>query len=180
MSRTVVAACVSGVLLAAAMPAAAQGIANSFEELRLLVRPGDTITIRSSAGAEVTGKIDSLSRSSLVLRDGERREFLEADVTSILQRRGDSLVNGALWGMAAGAGFIAVAAAASCEGDCDGFVVAAALVYSGLGAAIGIGIDALVMSRYVVYEKARRSVAWRVSPLLTPRRQGVAVTLSFR
>jgi hypothetical protein len=93
--------------MAASSIAHAQGIATSFNELRLLVRPGDTLGITSTAGSQVTGKLVDLSSGVLVMRVGEgRQEWREGEVATIRQRRGDSLANGALWGLqSAGAAY---------------------------------------------------------------------------
>jgi hypothetical protein len=54
------------------------------------------LIVTDSAGIETTGKIASLSPSSLtLLSDGLRREWREIDVATIKQRRADSLANGA-------------------------------------------------------------------------------------
>jgi hypothetical protein len=169
-------------LLAAPGLAGAQGIANSLHELRLLVRAGDTVTVQDTGGREVKGRIDALSASRLVLvTSSGRREWEDADLRVIRQRRGDSLGNGALIGLGVGAGLgLAGGLALQEESDEAGLVATIMLVYGGLGAAIGVGVDALVTRQYVIYERpdaARPQV--RVTPLLTPRAQGLRVTLSF-
>jgi hypothetical protein len=83
----------------------AQELAGSFDQLRVLVKPGDTVRVTDSRGQEVRGSIANLSPSSLALQAGEgRRTFLETDIAAIHQRRNDSLANGAKWGFAVGAG----------------------------------------------------------------------------
>ncbi len=94
------------VVLGATATAEAQGIANSFTELRLLVRPGDTVSVTNTTGGEVTGKIAELSPSALALMvEGHRQDLREVDVTAIRQRRSDSLQNGAFIGLCIGAGY---------------------------------------------------------------------------
>ena len=144
-------------LAVAPQVALAQGIAKSFDELRLLVRPGDTVTVTDSkTGTDVKGKIFTLSASSLILTvDKSQKEWREGDVSVIHQNRGDSLKNGALWGFAIG-GALGVAAGVSLaiEED-DGAALAVGLVagalYGGIGAGIGVGIDALVTTPQVIY-----------------------------
>jgi hypothetical protein len=168
---------------ALAADARAQGIASSFTELRLLVRPGDRISVTASDGAELTGRLARLSPSALTLTVGGRtRDFQEADVTTIQQRRPDSLGNGALIGMGVGGGLVFVAGAVSggFESDEAGWLVLGTLAWAGVGSAIGVGIDALITSPTVIYERpARQGARLRVSPILTRARRGVRASIRF-
>ena len=102
-----------GIVLVAAPAAEAQGVAYTFTELRLLVRPGETISVVDAAGREMTGRIVELWPSKLALRRAAgTHEVLERDVQTIWQRRGDSLRNGALWGLGSGAALGGLAALA--------------------------------------------------------------------
>ena len=66
------------------------GVAASFEQLQVLVSPGNTVTVIDVAGSQASGRVDSLTPSVLSLDvNGPRRDFSEADVTVIRQRRGD-------------------------------------------------------------------------------------------
>jgi hypothetical protein len=169
-------------LVLAAPRAEAQGVADSFEQLRLLVRAGDTITVRDSKGVDTTGKIDRLSSSSLLLiASGTRRELKEADVTTILQRRSDSLANGALWGLVIGLAGGGIATALMCyDGPCDASLAAVVPFYGGLGAGIGVGVDAMIVRRQVIYEKQKGSAAFGVVPLLGVGRLGAALSVTFK
>ena len=125
-----------------------------------------------------------MTATSLVLaRDGRLQTWSEADVVSIRQRRGDSLANGALIGLAAGAGTVLVATAFLREASEDvdaGFALFAAGVYGAAGAGIGAGIDALITREHVVFERARRSpVAVHIAPLLGRGTRGIGVTIAF-
>ena len=160
----------------------AQGIANSLHELRLLVRPGETVTVVDGTGREVRGRIESLSASQIVLGTPQGpQKWGDGDLRSIRQRRGDSLGNGALIGMGVGGGLALTAGLLLVEEEDEaGWVAGATLVYAGLGAAIGLGIDALITREYVIYEPTGKPAArLRVSPLLNHDAQGVRVTLSF-
>ncbi len=162
--------------------AEAQGIAASFSQLRLLVRSGDTITVTDTTGREVTGKIVELSASSLgLLVGGTRRELTEPDVTTIRQRRSDSLANGAVWGLGVGSGLAAAAIALSRGGDMEaGWAVLAVAVYGSIGVGIGVGVDALITRPQVIYERPSPSRATvTVSPVLTGERKGVFVSMRF-
>ena len=101
-------------LTAVASTTAAQDIPSSFEQLRVLVGAGDTITVTDEAGQEVTGRIAELASSSLgLVVDGVRHNLREEEVRRISQRRQDSLANGALWGFAIGGALAAVGAASA-------------------------------------------------------------------
>jgi hypothetical protein len=178
---------VLGLCLAAPAASMAQGIATTFQELRLLVRPGDSVTVIDINGQEVSGKITDLSASSLVLTANDRpREWRETEVATIRQRRGDSLANGALIGLGIGAGVSAIGIAAwvnsdTYEGEVTaGEAVAVTLLYGGLGAGIGTGIDALITRRKVVFERHSASgVTVQIAPLLTPTRAAARVSIGF-
>ena len=131
-------ALLSVLFTALAQPAAAQGTAGSFEQLQVLVKPGDTVSVTDAAGRETTGKIAELSSSTLILLTADaRREWTEDGVATIKQRRNDSLANGAIYGLAIGAGLAAtlVAAVAAEDEDIDGRDVAILLAaYGAIGA----------------------------------------------
>jgi hypothetical protein len=170
---TVVATC-------APTAASAQGVASSFAELRLLVRAGDEITVLDNSGAESAGRILSLSPSSIgLLVDGSRQDLEEARVAAVFKRMHDPLRNGALVGFGTAAGLFALTiASVGCEG-CESWVLASGFVYASLGAAVGVGIDALIARPKIVYEKAPSASRLRVSPIFGGRRRGVALQLNF-
>jgi hypothetical protein len=165
-----------------ATPAEAQGVASTFEQLRLLVRAGDTVTVDESTGTVITGRIESLSPSTLILMtEGRRRELLESDITIIRQRRQDSMANGAIIGLMSGAAAAGVLIAVACaDDDCGGGEAAALIaIYAAVGTGIGVGVDALITKKQVIYEKAVKSAQFRVSPLLAPGRRGVALSVAW-
>jgi hypothetical protein len=143
------------------LPAAgnAQELAGSFEQLRVLVKQGDTVRVTDAAGEEVRGTVTDLSPSSLALRvGGTRRTFLETDITAIHQRRNDSLANGAKWGFIVGAalgvlGGVAIAREYESGGG-GAFIPILGVVYGSIGAGAGAGIDAMNRSEQVIF-------AWR-------------------
>jgi hypothetical protein len=102
-----------------------------------------------------------VATSSLQLSiDGEQRVFDAAQVQRIDRFVRDSLTNGALWGLAvgAGAGFLGILAAGRSGASLDaaGAIVAVALIGGpAAGAAAGAAIDASEMARQGVY--ARRA-----------------------
>jgi hypothetical protein len=161
--------------------AEAQELAGTFEQLRVLVKTGDTLTVTDNSGEPVRGKLAKLSAGSLVLDvSGTSREFHSIDVNTIEKRGSDSLKNGALIGMAVGGGLAAIAMGATL-GNSDanaGVFVVGALLYGGIGAGIGVGIDALVEGRRVIYASsgsARNRIT--VAPIFDGRRKGAVVSL---
>ena len=55
------------------------------------------------------------------------------------------------------------------------------MLFAGMGAAAGVGIDALITRRQVIYQKAAGENEKRISisPLFSRGRRGAAVTVTF-
>jgi hypothetical protein len=53
------------------------------------------------------------------------------------------------------------------------------VIFAGMGAAAGAGIDALITHRYVVYRGGAAKTSVRVSPLIGRGRHGAMITLRF-
>lgn len=164
-----------------AASAEAQQLAGSFDQLRVLVKLGDTLTITDGTGQRMRGRLTQLSASSLVLDvSGALRQFQESDVNTIEKRGSDSLKNGALIGMAVGGGIAGIGIAASVNSsDADaGMFVFGALVYAGIGAAIGTGIDALIEGRRVIYARSNSTrTTLNISPILHGGGRGVLMSV---
>jgi len=170
---------IAALLLLIAASAEAQQFVGTFDQLRVLVKPGDTLTITDGTGQRMQGKLTQLSASSLVLDvSGALRQFQDTDVDTIEKRGPDSLKNGALIGLgiAGGLGTLAIASAAT--SDEAGFVAVAALLYAGIGAGIGTGIDALIEGRRVIYAGSNSTrTTLQISPILSGRRKGVMLSV---
>jgi hypothetical protein len=163
----------------------AQELAGTFDQLRVLVKPGDKITVTDDAGRETSGRLVELSSTSLALIvDDERRDLPASEVNTIRQRRSDPLANGAKWGLGIGAALGLAAGLALSSGydnDDDGALVGfGILIYGGLGAGIGAGVDALISGNQVIYAR-RTASSSRVTirPLVTPQRRGVVLAVGF-
>lgn len=164
-------------------PVAAQE-ARSFEQLQLLLKPGDKIFITDAMGNVTKGKVAGLSKSALSLTTkGSTKDWAQSDVLKIRQWRQDSLKNGALIGTGVGfsIGLATVIAFCGEWTDCGGDAVAAVAIYTGLGTGIGVGIDALIPAKQTIYVGGAQTSASRlkVRPLVGKSRKGVAVALSF-
>jgi len=168
---------VASILVLSSSLAEAQQLAGTFDQLRVLVKPGETLTVTDGTGQRVRGKLVNLSVSSLELdASGTRRLFQDTEVGTIEKRGSDSLKNGALIGLSIGAGLSGAAIAAT-TGDA-GVAALGAIIYGGIGAGVGVGFDALVEGPHVIYAAAssgRRT--FHVSPILSRSRRGVLLSL---
>jgi len=166
-------------------PVSAQQV-SSFEQLQLMVKPGDRIEVIGTDGVSTKGKIENLTPASLRLKvKGTVRDFAQRDAIEIKQRRPDSLANGAWIGAVSGGGLVGLAAIATCaslgcHGDGPEFA-AAAVAYTGIGAAIGVGIDAMITHRQTIYRQSAQTTleSVRVAPLIASGRKGVALSFTF-
>jgi len=166
------------------MPTAAhaQEIASSLDQLRVLVRPGDTLTVTDAAGEELPGNVVELSSTCLVMQArGQRHEFSGDDISRITQPRHADLATGARWGFGIGAGF-GLLTIASVAGNCRGcgvFVIANTVMFGGVGAGIGVAVAASIASPRLIYAKPGAPVKVAVAPLVSRARQGVLLSLRF-
>jgi len=117
-----------------------------------------TVYVLDDAGVETSGKLLRLNPDSVVLlADGAERRFETARVARI-QKRGDSLRNGAIIGAIVG-GVLGIFSAGISDrpgdhpgGGCPGSRAALFVVSTGVYSAIGTGIDALIHGRTTLYE----------------------------
>ncbi len=198
-SRWVVAAALILGTLALPQAARAQAPSASFGDLKNLLRPGDKVFVREIEGNQIAGRVTDLSATTLGLESGGRYVDLPAArVGTIVRQRPDSLKNGLFIGLGVGLGTAGILMAAGSAGpeQCPVMykaactpaewsasgVLAALGFFGGVGAAAGIGIDALIPGRKVlVYAAPGAPAAARVivSPILSPKRQGIAVRVVF-
>jgi hypothetical protein len=159
-------------IILAASEAPAQPVAHSFEELRQVVKEGQTLVVTDASGQRTKGKVADVFRSSLVLLTPDARTFSEGAVTEISAT--DSLSNGALIGAAVGTGLAMwdYLIDPSEPGNAAVFTVAI-----GLGTAVGAGIDALV--NRLLYRSPRQTRRLLFSPVLEKDRKGVLVSVRF-
>ena len=180
-----------------AAPVRAQQVATSFEELQALVKPGDTIYVTDAGGVTIKGKLAGLSTSSLELlvrRDASVPPLglSQRNVNHIVLERSDSLWNGALIGLAAGAiPAVLIGLAATRETYCGtnlcsraapaGEIAGVGLGLGGIGFVAGLLIDVLNKEQVTIYVHApgQRSSAVRISPLLSKSVAGVQMSVPF-
>ena len=171
----------------------------AFDELPLLLKLGDRITVTDDTGRELQGELIDLSPSALSVLVDERHDLQETDsagktrcpngwrciahtrydlqeteITGITQRHPDSLKNGALVGFGTGAALISVLMV-----SVGIFNPAGLLVTGGIGASIGAAMDRGLVGSRVVYAARGSSRRVSVAPLISRDRTGVAVSLGF-
>jgi len=113
------------------------------------------IYVLDDTGVEVGGRLLELDADGLALLvDDVRRRYDRSNIRRI-DRRGDSLRNGAVIGAVIGAGFGALLSGmADCPSGGAGCAAARlsfVIVNTGLYAGMGVGIDALVAGRTTIY-----------------------------
>ena len=167
-----------------ASPALAQTEA---ESIRARVKDGQRVSVTADSGREMTGRIRTRAADGLNMIVDGRNIDVPYDRIVRLDRPHDSLGNGALIGLGAGAAFglIAVASGDECRGSeffCGdpsaGNYAAAALLFGGLGTAVGVGIDALIHRDREIY---RRGAGLRttVAPGVGHATRSVVVSMTW-
>ena len=157
------------------VPAAAQ----EQDSHGLVLTTGLKVAVIDDSGEKVEGRVEDVSARSLrIARSGG---IAEIDPSSIVRiERPDGLGDGALRGFAVGFGLVVVQAALQ-EPGTDihrGWVFAIALGQGGMGAGIGVGLDALFDNHEILYERGRR-VTTRLTPLVGGGKRGAALSVSW-
>lgn len=166
----------AALVVLASAPARAQAIATSFDELRRLLEPRQTVVVTDVSGRRTRGTVADVCPTCLVLLGPDARTFGANEVDAI-RTAPDPLWNGALAGAVAGAGLATWDYLVDPSEPGNAAIFAAAI---GLGAAIGAGIDALV-NRHgrLLYAPRRRQPRVRLAPVLSPDRQGALLSTDF-
>ena len=186
------------VLAVFAFPAAAsaQAVARTFDELNVRVRSGETVYVTDNQSRTFDGLFLTVSADALVMEAASGRVTLSVtQVERVRVRRRDSLKNGILGGLAAGAAGGALAAlltegadctSTQCTFFCDrifstGQVIAAGMLVGGVvGIGAGAAIDAAIKERRLVYEKASGAPQTRLVMAPLVRRSGAGVVAIVR
>ncbi|MEN3339928.1 MAG: hypothetical protein V7647_3604 [Acidobacteriota bacterium] len=165
---------VVGALLLTAATARAQGFG---PDVATLANDQPTVYILDSAGREFSGHLLRIDQQSLTIRNALGDvPFAIANVRTI-DRRGDSLKNGAIVGAGVGLVLGALAAATSTCGGLLGpetscspsYKLGIVGVSTAMYAAIGVGIDALRHGRTRIYPVPKNRIALGIEP---PSRRG--------
>jgi hypothetical protein len=159
--------CVVLVTLALATPVAAQ----TANLPAAKTKGSQTVYVTDTAGRETKGKLVSWIGSEIVLDTGATTKIFKPGEAVRLEGNGDSLKNGALIGAAAGA-FFGWLTSSECSCAVPGRVAIAASS-AGLYALLGVGVDALIPGRRVLWSAgARQSARGGLTFRLTPERHG--------
>lgn len=161
--------------------AGAQGVATTFAELHGRVILGETVKVTNREGQSTRGTLLRLTASDLtVTTRGGERTITGIDIAQVKARRADGLLNGALIGAAAAAIPMGILAYQLDE-DCANCAAGIAL-WAGIGAAAGMGIDALIKGDITVMKLASGPGPTRgfsVAPIVARDRRGVMCALRF-
>jgi hypothetical protein len=176
-------------LAATSAAAFAQEAASSFDALAGRIRVGQQIWVTDATGRDVGGRLERLSSDGLLLRAAGLVEFAAPDVRRVRARAPDSLKNGTLIGLGVGAGLgtaWCIGAVADNSGELDAGVECAEgfLVFPGLGALIGLAVDAVIPGKVrVVYQaplpQGATGTSLTLVPLVSSRAKGLAVSFAF-
>ena len=161
------------------------------DRIRQRINEGQKVRITDDQGREWHGRIDTLTPDHLtvVTHDRQRTDLPYGTILRI-DRPHDSLANGALIGFASGAAFGLGLVIAEEVDDCEaegffdcGDPTAAAyllgpLVTGGLGAAIGVGIDALIKKDPNLFLRAGGARV-RLAPAVGPGLRAVMVSVRW-
>jgi hypothetical protein len=149
------------------------------------VKEGQKVFIVDDQGRRLTGRIGELRPDALILLVGRGRTDVPYDRILKIDRPHDGVLDGALKGFAIGAGLGLLGALAAATGDSgwgspDATDVAriAPRVLGGVGAGIGLGLDAAIRHEPNLYSR-RGAMGISLIPASGPRRRAVAISVSW-
>jgi hypothetical protein len=147
--------------LALFLPAAALAQEGTAKPAPPLKSSEEVIVTQSASGQELRGYLLDLSPTTLAMLVNGQRVEVPLERVLRIEGRNDSVKNGAAIGAAVGGGLILLA----CQGEIGAdFCATAAVFYTGIGALMGAGIDALHKGRTTIYSKPAAGVALAVAP----------------
>jgi hypothetical protein len=146
------------------------------------------IWVTDSTGREARGRLEQLSSDGLILKANGSERFAAAAIRRVRVRDRDSIKNGTLIGLGIGGAMgtaWCIGAVADDSGDIDARVECAEgfTVFPGLGALIGLAVDAMIPGAMrVIYQATGSRDAARaglIVPLVSARAKGLAVVFVF-
>jgi hypothetical protein len=144
-----------------------------------MMGPEADVRVTDTAGNSFHGRLVRLTDTSLQITTGAGPlTFEESRIRKVETYRSDSVLNGLLIGVAAGAGSVLAVAFALDRNEADEYGAAVAL-YGAIGGAMGAGIDALIRGRHTVLLAEPQATKVSVQPVVAPHAQGVRVTVKF-
>lgn len=176
-----------GYLLAFVLPlvvllpasAGAQGVANDFNGLHGRVLLGENVKVTSRDGVAIRGKLLRLTKEELTIRVNDQERTVQgSEIAEVKARRSGPLWNGAVIGAAS---VLIPSAVLATKYDCSNCAPGIA-IWTGIGAAIGVGIDALVKGDITVMKMPSGSASktrFSVAPAVQRERRAVLCTINF-
>ncbi|MGE0461475.1 MAG: hypothetical protein AB7Q16_08915 [Vicinamibacterales bacterium] len=137
---------------------------DSFARLPDHLNVGDTVTVESADGAEVRGRVIRMVPDAIVVTGPSAERMVDASGVLRISACCDSLQNGTLIGLGIGAVFGALFAAGFSDNGAGGDTATGALIFGGIGAGLGVGLDALSRSDRLVYRAPAALPRARVGP----------------
>jgi hypothetical protein len=168
-------------LAATATSAAAQELATTVDQLRVLVKAGDTLIVSDRSGRQVRGRLVRFAGTTIeIAEDQAVRVYRPEEIANIQLRYADSLANGAKIGFGIGAG-LGVLAGLAIAGELNAAaaVPTIILMYGAMGAGIGVGVDGLTSSTRIIFSRPVTSTGVRVEPDLRARTAAVRMAISW-
>jgi len=160
-------------------------VARSFADLPNYIKVGDTVFLTDNTGKEIKARVEALGPTQIHLtHDGGPLVVSEDGVRQIHRQYSDSLIQGALIGVGIG-GVLAIWTVQTEPplGEItSGEAARGGAFLIGIGAGLGVGIDALVKGRKLVYysgpaDKPETRIS--IYPIVTRERKGLGVSVSF-
>ena len=142
--------------------------------------PGMTVWITDPGGREEKTRIVGVSGGIVTTTAGDDiRRLRTMDIMRVRVRHTDSVINGAVIGAggALASGLFLCRLTEPWENCRDD--VGPMLRISAIGAAVGVGIDALIRGRRTVYEAAPTTTRLQAIPLVARHAAGLQVALRF-
>jgi hypothetical protein len=165
-------------------PSYSQTPAATFRDLQanLSLTRNETLEITEANGTKYKAKLTAISGQTMtVTSQGSPRTLTETEVLEIRHARRDSLWNGTLIGLAAGAGAGLVAVTTACSNDSECTAIAAAIfvpTFAAGGAGIGALFDAGTRKHETVFSRST-STKLHIAPIVGKKVAGVRVSLRF-
>ena len=174
---------IGATLLLFSRPAVAQDLDPAVA--RLLERQARVIVLDNN-GSEWTGRLLKIDEAAVTLATPDGPLAVSRARVAEIYRRGDSVVSGSKIGAVTGAILgVWFTKETGCGAMLSGYEPCSAREYaasvaitSGLGAAIGVGLDALVRGRTRIYPTATRGFwpAVNLAPQVSPRHAAIVVS----
>jgi len=170
------------VALAVLFPSSSASAQTDADRIRARVKDGQRVSITDNQGQEFKGSIHTVATDGLNMLVNGKSVDLPYDTIIRIDRPNDGLANGALIGLGVGTAVGLIAWAVDpCESFCvggTGAAVGSTLIMGGLGAAVGVGIDALRHHEREIYKRGS-SVHATIAPAIGRRGGGGVVSMTW-